>query len=238
MKAVLVLVAVLFVAALNVHALNIRTVPAVPRIGFVWAADNSTNGNQTNVTLPVEHVITFDRAFYNVTKIILSFPYTSNHAVEDISTVGHSEYSYDFTSSGGANGVFTFIAHDVDIYTFTFKADYDNSSTRDLQMAIWQGDLPLENYVWTETGTEFLLHFRMNMIQQPSYPSDIDVAHQVVYQLQQYLQQILTAQTTQLNTLQQANLTNSVVSMSAAIAAIVAAFLAGFGARRRRMSPE
>jgi hypothetical protein len=242
MKLTAILIGVLlFVSVFAVHTLNDKTVPCVPRVAFVWADNNSTNATQTNQTAPPalpEHEFTFDRPTFNITKVILNFPYTSNHTIEDISVVGASAYSYDFTTTGGASATFTFIADDVDIYTFTVKLEYANVSRRDLLIALWQGDLSMETYTWTETGTEFVVHFRLNQVQESHYPTEIQVAQQVVYQMQLYLQQILTKQTSQLDTVQAENLTNSLVSMGAAIAAIAAALLSGAGYKRRRMRSE
>ena len=234
----LILVAVLFLAAFSIQPLIDKTsLPlSMPRINPVWAADNSTQ-NQT-ILVPAQHEFTVDRILYTITKVTLSFPDTNNHTIEDINTVNPTSglhYGFDRV---GAQSLFTIICDDVDIYSFTFKLDYENSSRRDVLFGIQQGDLPMERYVWTESGTEFVIHFRLNLIPEPHYPSDIDVAKQVVYQMQLYLQQMLTQQNERFSALQAANLTNSVVSMSAAIAAIVAAMLAGFGAKRRRMRPD
>ena len=233
----LILIAVLFLAAFSIQPLIDKTsLPLfIPRITPVWAADNST---QTNVTVPAQHEFTVNRILYTVTKVTLAFQDTNNHTIEDINTVNPASglhYGFDRV---GAQSVFNIACDDVDIYSFTFKLNYDNSSRRDILIGIQQGDLAMEQYVWTETGTDFVIRFRLNLIPEPHYPSDIDVAKQVVYQMQLYLQQMLTQQNERFSALQAANVTNSVVSMSAAIAAIVAAMLAGFGAKRRRMRPD
>lgn len=213
----------------------------IPQVQLGWADNNSTNQTQTNGTsTPAEyqHLFVFDRAFYNVTKISLSFPYTNNHTVEDISTVGYSQYSYDFETQGSSSGVFTFIADDIDIYTFTFKLEYDNASIRQILVAIWEGDLPMEGYTWTETGTEYVLQFRMNEIAEQHYPSKDEVAQQVVYNMQLWLQQMLSQQNNQLAEMQSGMLTTSIVSTMSAVGAIIAVLLAGIKIRQRRMIPE
>lgn len=236
----LILIAVLVLALMSVQALNDdKATRNIAHIGFVWAADNTTGNNQTNVTIPAEqHEFTIDRSTFNITKVSISFPDTDNHTIQDINTIDPtSGLSYGFDRIG-SQGLFTIYCKSIDVYSFTFIISYSNSTSRSILIGIQQGDMAIEQNIWTETSTDFVIHFRLNLIQQTHYPSDIDVAHQVVYQMQLYIQQILTAQTNQLNVLQATNLTNSIVSMSAAITSIVAVLLAGFGAKRRRMRPE
>jgi hypothetical protein len=194
-------------------------------------ADNETTTNQTVPTY--EREFSVDRQFYKPVKIMVTYPYTHNTNVTDITTIGPSRYIYDVTPSS-----LTFIAEDIDIYTFTVQISYDNSTTRNVLITIWQGDLPAEGYTWTETANTFVVHIKLNMTEQPHYPTESAVAKEVVNQLQQTFIQQLEEQRRILAEVQSTNSINSLITMMAAIVSVIALLLAGFGHREKKLIPE
>jgi hypothetical protein len=192
--------------------------------------DNETAINQTIPTY--EREFSVDRQFYKPVKIMVTYPYTHNTNVTDITTIGPSRYIYDVTPSS-----LTFIAEDIDIYTFTVQISYDNATTRNVLITIWQGDLPAEGYTWTETANTFVVHVKINMTEQPHYPTESAVAKEVVNQLQQTFIQQLEEQRRILAEVQSTNSMNSMIGMVNSVVCVIALLLAGFGYRRKRLIP-
>jgi hypothetical protein len=191
------------------------------------------NQTQTNQTVYYERELAFDRNFYVPVKVMISYPYTHNTNVTDITTIGFSSYKYDVTPNS-----ITFIASEIDIYTFTVQITYDNFSLTNILITIWQGDLPGEGYTWTDSASTFVVHFRLNMTIQPSYPTEAQVAAQVVAQMQATFQQELEQQRETLAATQENEATVSIIVAVDSVVCIIALLLAGFGQRRRRMIPE
>lgn len=203
------------------------------RVSPVFALPTADNQTDTNQTIPTyEREFSFDRQFYKPVKVMISYPYTHFTNVTDITTIGPSLYKYDVTPMS-----ITFIAEDIDIYTFTIQISYENSSTRNVLINIWQGDLPVEGYIWTENANTFVVHVKLNVTIQPHYPTEIAVAKEVVNQLQLTFIQQLEEQRRILAEVQSTNSMNSMITMMAAVTSIIALLLAGFGFRRKRMTP-
>jgi hypothetical protein len=239
MKPAFVLVSLLIVALVTSPLLSLRctpkyVLPLMPSIPFALAQEVNGTGNQTqvNVTTYYDRELSFDRAFYNPVKVMISYPYTHNTNVTDITTIGFSSYKYDVTPTS-----ITFIASEIDILTFTVQISYDNASLQNVLITVWQGDLIPEGYTWTETASTFVIHFRLNVTTEPSYPSDAEVAAQVVAQLQATFQNELEQQRETLAEVESTQGTNTIMTIIAGVVSILALLLAGFGVRKRRMIP-
>jgi hypothetical protein len=188
-------------------------------VQIVFAQGNSTltNETQTNQTL-AGNSISFDRAFYNPTKVVLSFPYTNLHAITDISTIGMSQYKY----SGGPDNL-EFEADSVDIYTFTATVEYDNASSRNILVTIWEGDRPAEGYTWTTSATEYDLHFRLNVIDEPAIPTSDELAQALFLKQAQFIVNLTKQNEDQTNQLQSAlNLDSIMIMISLALGVVAA----------------
>lgn len=199
---------------------------------FVYAqSDNSTQTNQT-VTV-AQHEFTFDRQFYLPTKITLNYPYTNEHDIRNVTTVGMSQYKYDITPIG-----VNFIVEQVDLYSFTVELRYDNASRRDILVGIWEGDRPLEGYLWSETGTEYVLHFRVSTTNQPAYPTGDEIANLTFLKFEELYVQQLEENRRELSELTQSQFINTVLMLVAAAVSVIALLLAGFGYKQRKMKGQ
>jgi hypothetical protein len=237
MKRVILLVSLLVLSLATTSPLlsNRHIWGDIPQVLFARALEVNGTGNQTqpsNQTIYYDRELAFDRNFYNPVKVMISYPYTHNTNVTDITTIGFSSYKYDVTPNS-----ITFIASDIDIYTFTVQITYDNVSQMNILITVWQGDQPAEGYTWTDTANTFVIHFRLNVTTEPSYPSDREVAAQVVSQLQATFQQELEQQRQTLAEVQSTEATDSIITMLAGVVSIIALLLAGFGVWKRRMIP-
>lgn len=157
-----------------------------------------------------------DRPFYKPVKVVFNFPFTHEAQLENVSTVGLSVYKYDGTPVS-----FTFIADDIDLFTFTLRLTYENASDRSCLIAIWQGNLPMEGYTVKMTGTTTLITIRLNVTEQPSYPTEQQVAQEVVHQIEA----LIVTQIEENKAIQQSNqnliTTVSIVTMIAMICSVV-----------------
>jgi len=176
-----------------------------------------SQGNQTaNQTAPETADLTVDRPFYKPTKIVFNFPFTHEAALQNVSTVGLSTYKYDGTPVS-----FTFIAEDVDMYTFTLRLSYENATPRTCLIAVWQGNLPMEGYTLKLTGETTLVTFRLNLTEQPSYPTEQQVAQEVVHQIEG----LIVTQIEENRRIQESNqnliLSVSIVTMIAMVCSVI-----------------
>ena len=187
------------------HTLNVSTV--------VFALPEQTN-QTSNVTAEPDLII--DRQFYKPTKVIFNFPYTHNSQLENINTIGMSDYTFD-----GGPTTFTFIAKDVDVYTFTLHLTYENASARKLLIGVSQGNLPMEGYTLKLVGEECLVTVRLNLTEQPSYPSVDAVAKETVHQMEQLIATQIEQNRQTLIDLQTTQATTAIVSMISVICSIV-----------------
>lgn len=194
-------------------------------------AQNETNTNQT-VPIVHEHEFFVDRTVFKPVTVQVNFPYTHSSNVSEITTIGSSLYKYQITPTS-----VSFVADDIDVYTFTIDVGYDNATRREILIGISQGDMPMEGYTWYETGVDYCVHFRLTMTTEPTYPSDVEVAQQVVQQLQQTFVQQLEAQRKILDGVQATSYTTSIVTVIAGVTSIFALLLAGFGSYKRRREP-
>jgi len=125
---------------------------------------------------------TLDLPCFVSTKITFNYAYTNNNSIYDITTIGASLYKY----SGGPTYM-EFIAEDVDDYFFTFQIGYNLPTNQSVLVGIWSGTLPMQGLDYKGTWTKIVFHIRLRVQNQPSYPTEEEVANQVVAQVQKNL---------------------------------------------------
>lgn len=206
-----------------------RTKGSEPASFAVFAQEsNQTLTNQTaNATNVYE--TSLDWPCFNPTKITFNFPYTNDHSITDIATIGSSVYKY----TGGPTSL-EFIASDVDIYSFTVTISYGNLTKVTIMAGLWSGTLAMDGFSLTATCTTFIIHVKLSTTTQPSYPSVSDVAQEVVHQLEQTVVQQQQENRALMADLERATTMNSIFATSATVIAIVSLLVIGFMFRRRR----
>jgi hypothetical protein len=129
-----------------------------------------------------------DLQTYKSTKITFNYPYTNNHSISDISTVGQSQYKHE-----GSGNYLTFIAEDIDIYSFTVTLGYENSTsfnqTKNVLIGLWSGIEAMDGYTVSTTETVIVIHVRLSLTEQPTYPTPDEVSQAVVHKIEQDLVQ-------------------------------------------------
>ena len=132
----------------------------------------------------IPHEYTLDIPCYAPTKITFNYAYTHNHTIYDISTFGSSLYEY----SGGPTHM-EFIAKDVDDYTFTLELTYNAPTNQTILVGVWSGTLPMMGLNFESIYEKIIVHVHLRVQEQPTYPSEEDVAKQVVLQVHKDLQE-------------------------------------------------
>jgi len=129
-----------------------------------------------------------DLQTYKSTKITFNFPYTNQHSITDITTVGQSSYRHE-----GSGTHLTFIGEDIDIYSFTVILGYENetafNNTKNVLIGVWSGLETMDGYTITSDAAIFVVHVRLSLTEQPSYPSSEEVSEAVVHKIEQDLVQ-------------------------------------------------
>jgi len=166
---------------------------------------------------------------YKPTKITFNYAYTHNHSISDISTVGASLYKH----SGGPTFI-EFIAEDVDSYGFTIILRYNVSTSRNILVGLWSGSEPLKSLTLVAVANVFIIHVRLSLTEQPAYPTEIEVAREVVHQIELSLVQQQEENKKLLEEIQFVTFASSVLGVIAGTTSIIALILAGFTFRRRR----
>lgn len=231
----LVLVALILLgtilAANQQIAFNSRYLTSSPLVDVCFAQAYNETQNQTQTI--AMHEFDFDRQFYIPTKISLNYPYTNSHDVMNVTTVGASQYKYEIQPIS-----FNFIVSDIDVFTFTLDLRYDNATSRQILIGVWEGDRPMEGYLWTESATEYVMHFRVSTTTQPAYPTGEEVANLTFLKFQELYVQQLEENRQTLAELSQSQYINTILTLVAVSLAIFALFLAGFGYKQRRIKGE
>ncbi len=234
-SAFLILIVLLFAAYCPVHQdgtiklTNIRVV----------YAQNPVDTNQTANQTSTAYEVSLDIPCFKPTKIVFNYPYTNDHSVVDISTIGNSMYKH----TSGPNSL-EFLSDDVDTYAFTLVLNYANNTDRTslqttILIGLWSGTFTMQGITLTGRSNVFVIHVKLNVILQPTYPTEAEVAQEVVYQLQQTVVQQQEENRALMAELTRATTRHSIPSASAATISIVALLILGFMFRRRRQSaPE
>ena len=127
-----------------------------------------------------------DLQVYKSCKVTFNYPYTNNHSISEITTVGRSLYKHE----GSANHL-TFIAEDIDIYSFTVTLRYENQSmlnqTKNVLIGLWSGTEAMDSYIVASASEVFIIHVRLSLTEQPSYPTPEEVSQAVVHKIEQDL---------------------------------------------------
>jgi len=120
----------------------------------------------------------FNLQAYAPARILVSYSYTNNFSVTDISSVGQSLYK---VTSGPTS--IEFKATETDRYTFTVEVKYATIVTQSIQIAIFSGNHAPEGIQINVKGDTIRLKFTLTVTEEPKYPSAQDVAEQVVRQV-------------------------------------------------------
>jgi len=142
----------------------------------------------------------FNLQSYTPAKILISYTYTNNFSVIDVSSIGKSLYK--ITSSPIS---IEFIAEDIDQYTFTVEIKYAAIVTQSVQIAVFSAGYAPEGMQLNVKGNVVRLKFTLTVTQEPKYPSAQDVAEQVVLQIADQLNEF-RRQTTEIVDLQTRNI--------------------------------
>jgi len=131
-------------------------------------AQSSVEGETASLNLRV----------YRPTRILITYAYTNNFSVSDVTSVGQSLYK--ITSSPTS---IEFKAEDIDVYTFTVTIRYAEIVGQSVQIAVWSGDQPPQGLQINVKSTAVKIRFEVTVSEQPQYPSAQEVAGQVVQQI-------------------------------------------------------
>jgi hypothetical protein len=177
-----------------------------------------------------------DLQTYQTTKITFNFPYTNNASIGEVTTIGRGVYKYE-----GSATYLTFIADDVDGYSFQLRIRYESNQTasnetlsRTVIVGLWSGTLPSDGYLYRSDASEFVITVRLSVTRQPTYPSKDEVAEEVTHQIEQKLV-LQTEENRKL--MEQITATLYVVIVLVFIAVVMASLsfvLAGLASWRRR----
>jgi hypothetical protein len=187
-----------------------------------------------------------DLQTYQTTKITFNFPYTNNASIGEVTTIGRGVYKYE-----GSATYLTFIADDVDEYSFQLRIHYEASppsnqtlgnetvsnvttATRSVIVGLWSGTLPSDGYLYRSDASDFVITVRLSVSRQPSYPSKDEVADEVMNKIEQKLV-IQTEENRKLMEQITTTLYISIVLVFIAIVMSMTSFaLAGLASWRRR----
>jgi hypothetical protein len=179
-----------------------------------------------------------DLQTYQTTKVTFNFPYTNNASIGEVTTIGRGVYKYE-----GSATYLTFIADDVDEYSFQLRIHYEANQTagnetlvRTVIVGLWSGTLPSDGYLYRSDATDFIITVRLSVTRQPTYPSKDEVAAEVTHQIEQKL----VVQTEENRKLMEQITTTLYVCIALVFIAVVMAclsfLLAGLASWRRRTS--
>jgi hypothetical protein len=193
----------------------------------------------SNVNAEAPYEFSLDLQTYRPTKVFFNFPFTNNHSLSDISTVGPSNYDYDLSAQGTGGMTLTFIAEDIDVYTFTLYLYYGNmtisNASRTVLISVGSGNEPLDGAAIIGSG-DFVIHIRLSLSEQPSYPTEQDVAREVVHQMEQKIVGMEEENRKLKEEIEAAATSSSAVNFVTMVGVWIAIILGGFGAIRRRRS--
>jgi hypothetical protein len=120
----------------------------------------------------------FNLQSYAPARILISYTYTNNFSVTDVSSIGKSLYK---VISGPTS--IEFQAQDIDQYTFTVEIKYAAIVTQSVQIAVFSAGYAPEGMQLNVKGNVVRLKFTLTVTEEPRYPSAQDVAEQVVLQV-------------------------------------------------------
>jgi len=121
---------------------------------------------------------------YKPARVVITYAYTNNFSVSDVSSMGKSMYK--ITSSPTS---IEFKAEDVDRYTFTVEIKYMAVVGQSIQIAVFSAGNPPEGLQFNVKTRVFRLQFTVTVTEEPRYPTAQEVAEQVVRQVANELTQ-------------------------------------------------
>jgi len=161
----------------------------------------------------------FSLQSYAPARILISYTYTNNFSVTDVSSIGRSLY----TVTSGPTSI-EFRANQIDQYTFTVEIRYATIVAQSVQIAIFSAGYAPEGIQYNVKGNVVRLKFTLTVTEEPRYPSAQDVAEQVVRQVAQQLIQF-EQQTSEIVEVQNRNLTTMWILIVSSLAISVALLL-------------
>ena len=176
-------------------------------------------------TIPVHapiipHEYTLDIPCYAPTKITFNYAYTHNHSISDISTFGSGLYRH----SGGPN-FYEFIAEQIDDYHFTLEIKYNAPVNQTILVGIWSGTMQMQGLDLDSLFEHILIHVRLRVQTEPTFPTEEEVAQQVVLQVHKDLQEYYTRIDSLMESYNTILMTVSIIAVVAAIAMVISPIL-------------
>ena len=121
---------------------------------------------------------------YKPARIVITYAYTNNFSVSDVSSMGRSMYKI----TSGPTSI-EFKAEDVDRYTFTVEIKYATVVGQSIQIAVFSAGNPPEGLQFNVKTDTVRLQFTVTVTEEPRYPTAQEVAEQVVRQVANELSQ-------------------------------------------------
>lgn len=168
----------------------------------------------------IPHEYTLDIPCYAPTKITFNYAYTHNHSISDISTFGSSLYKH----SGGPN-FYEFIAEDVDDYHFNLELKYATPVNQTILIGIWSGTMQMQGLDFDSLFEHVIIHVRLRVTKEKSYPSEEEVAQQVVQKVAKNLQEQTVAMQTLIESQNQAIYTLAMIMVAVVVVLIATLFI-------------
>ena len=160
---------------------------------------------------------------YAPARIFISYAYTNNFSVTDVSSMGKSLYKI----TSGPTSI-EFKAEETDRYTFTVEIKYAAIVTQSIQIAIFSSNYAPEGIQFNVKGDTVRIQFTLTVTEEPRYPTAQEVAEQVVLQVANELSRFET-QTNKIVELQNRNLTTQwiliIFNLTVNVAALVVLLL-------------
>jgi hypothetical protein len=166
-------------------------------------------------------------ACYVPTKIVFNFPATTNVSFTDVSTISGSAGGYEYMGSPTS---FTFIAKEVDIYTFVLAVHVTNATaanqTNMLFYTLWSGTLAPGDGAVSSDEADFYVQVRLSTTQQPIVPSAQEIAQLEFHLVEQRFVEMFNQLTGQNERIAQLTTNNAVITLLALVASALALFFA------------
>jgi len=121
---------------------------------------------------------------YRPARIVITYAYTNNFSVSDVSSMGKSMYKVVSSPTS-----IEFKAEDVDRYTFTVTIKYPAVVGQSIQIAVFSAGNPPEAIQFNVKTSTVRIKFTVTVTEEPRYPTAQEVAEQVVRQVANELMQ-------------------------------------------------
>jgi len=121
---------------------------------------------------------------YRPARIVITYAYTNNFSVSDVSSMGKSMYKVVSSPTS-----IEFKAEDVDRYTFTVTIKYSAVVGQSIQIAVFSAGNPPEAMQFNVKTSTVRIKFTVTVTEEPRYPTAQEVAEQVVRQVANELTQ-------------------------------------------------